>query len=1138
MIEHEAGNLSLRRACDELGRRLRSGQLSRAEDFLASDPTLSGDADAAVELVYTEFVVREELDQQPQADEWLTRFPQWKNELAQVFEVHRLVSDAHTHRVAAADTHRDGELGHEHLGADTPSAGMTFYFEGYQLIEEIGRGGMGVVYKARQIGLDRLVALKMILPPHGPRERARFRTEAEATARLSHPSIVQIYEVGQESDCPFLAMEFVAGTSLDKQLADSPLSGRAAAELLLDLALAVAYAHKQGIVHRDLKPANILLAADGSPKITDFGLARRLLADDSDNQPLAATQTGAIVGTPSYMAPEQCGGTRQRVGPAADVYALGAVLYEALTGRPPFRGQTPLDTLELVRSQEPVSPRRLVPKLPRDLETICLKCLAKQPQQRYGSAAAFAVDLRRFLSGEPILARPAGRTERAIRWSRRNPAVASLLSGIALLLVCGTTIASALAIWAMREKGRADEQTLLAIASAKLERAARELAEIRFTQAEMAVGEYLDGIENNERLKEADFFDLRKQLLASAIPFYEEFVRQKPSDAVLEAKRGQAYIRLASLRRDLGEREQAIADYRRAQAIFQKLAADFPSVLEYRQRQAQSHRGLGVMLYQLGKRKEAEAEHRRALAIVQPLADEFPNDPGCRSELAASHANLGVVLCGLGNKAEAAAEYRQAINLRQSLVTEYPDVAEYRILLAYSYNNLGMALAALGKQEEAAAEYHKAIDVESKLVAEFPNVPDYRQSLARAHNNLGNLLGQLGKPTEAVAEYRKALPLIHRLVADFPSLPEYRNLVATIQYDMGIELAAMGKPEEAKAEYRAALQTRTQLVEQFPGVTDYRHGLGQTLNNLAVLLTRNGELDEARRMYVLAIEHQLQACRAVPTNHSYADSLRNHYHGLVSVALKQKDHAATADAAAGLSQARPDVADDALRAARFLGYCISSAEQDTTLPESQREALMKSYADQAMESLREAVRRGLKDVKQLKTTALRPLYGRSDFKQLVQNMHRVDGALEGEDLKVVQVTAGAVNVQSMTRFMADEWSGNKQLYWSGAQPGARLDLAIEVSAAATYDFEIVLTKARDYGMAQLWLDEVKLGDPVDLFDAKGVVTTGVLKHSGLALTPGRHVLSFEIVGVNPAAVKDYMIGLDYVRILPAIPAGQ
>jgi eukaryotic-like serine/threonine-protein kinase len=304
---------------------------------------------------------------------------------------------------------------------------------GYEILGELGRGGMGVVYKARQRGLNRLVALKMILAPEhaGPRERARFTVEAEAVAQLQHPNVVQVYEVGAFEGRAYLALEFVDGGSLAAWTRGQPQSPATAARLVETLAGAMHYAHQRGIVHRDLKPSNVLLAfretprgarlQECVPKITDFGLAKRFPADG------AGTASGAVLGTPQYMAPEQASGQGRDVGPAADVYGLGVIFYELLTGRPPFRGTTLFDTLEQVRSREPVPPRQLQPNVPPDLETVCLKCLQKEPSRRYASALALAEDLRRFRNHEPVHARPAGRLERLAKWTRRRPVWAALI---------------------------------------------------------------------------------------------------------------------------------------------------------------------------------------------------------------------------------------------------------------------------------------------------------------------------------------------------------------------------------------------------------------------------------------------------------------------------------------------------------------------------------------------------------------------------------------------------------------------------------------------------------------------------------------------------------------------------------------
>jgi WD40 repeat protein/serine/threonine protein kinase len=362
-------------------------------------------------------------------------------------------------RVRGSDTLR----GHNsHQGDTHPSDSRTRSFPiiaGYEILAELGRGGMGVVYKARHIGLDRLVALKMILAgPHaGPREQIRFRQEAEAVARLRHANLIQIYDIGESDGCSYLALEFIEGASLAQVLRGTPQPIFPAARLIEILAGAMHYAHQQGIVHRDLKPGNILLegrtasrdrahdddslcclvtratASLPNPRITDFGLAKRL-----DNDELAGRrshQSGDLVGTPSYMAPEQARDNGLTVGPAADVYALGAILYELLTGRPPFRGPTPVDTVLQVLHDDPVQPSSFRSDLPRDLETICLKCLAKDPGRRYESAQALADDLYRFRKGQPITARPIAIHEYVWKWARRRPSSAALICLAVLMAV-------------------------------------------------------------------------------------------------------------------------------------------------------------------------------------------------------------------------------------------------------------------------------------------------------------------------------------------------------------------------------------------------------------------------------------------------------------------------------------------------------------------------------------------------------------------------------------------------------------------------------------------------------------------------------------------------------------------------------
>ena len=341
------------------------------------------------------------------------------------------------------------------LGRDGPWSGLRLVpppsllpnIPGYEILSELGRGGMAVVYKARQLRLNRLCALKMILPGEhaGAELPVRLLAEAETIARIRHPNVVQIYGLGDHDGRLYFEMEYIEGGNLAHQLNDTPWAPRPAAQMVAVLARAVEHAHRLGIVHRDLKPANVLLTTDGTPKVADFGLAKSLEVDSN------LTQSGVFLGTPSYAAPEQVEGLTTMVGPAADIYALGAIFYHLLTGRPPFKAATVLQTLEQVKATDPVPPSRLQPGLPRDAETIALKCLHKNPLRRYASAADLAADLDRFLAGRAILARPTGAAERVWKWSRRRPAVALLSAAVVAVTVLGFALVS----WQWRNAERA-----------------------------------------------------------------------------------------------------------------------------------------------------------------------------------------------------------------------------------------------------------------------------------------------------------------------------------------------------------------------------------------------------------------------------------------------------------------------------------------------------------------------------------------------------------------------------------------------------------------------------------------------------------------------------------------------------------
>ncbi len=472
--------------------RWRHGDRPPVEEYVRAVPALAADREALLRLIGNEAILRESDGAPPDVDEYVCRFPGLADELRAQFAAAAAMRDLWP--AGAGDT-TSGLPAEPAAPADMPAA-----VDEFRILGVLGRGGMGVVYKAYETGLKRLVAIKMLRDGAlaGPDDQRRFRAEAEAVARLHHPNIVQVYRVGEHDGRPYLALEYVGGGSLAERLARRPVPPRDAAAFVRALAGGIEHAHRCGIVHRDLKPANILLRPtsesppagndfhllDYEPKVTDFGLAKLL-----DGTAGTDTQTGAIVGTPSYMAPEQAAGRADGAGPATDVYALGVILYECLTGRPPFQAVSVLDTLEQVRHTEPVPPRLLQPQVPRDLETVCLKCLRKSPGRRYADAGALGDDLGRFLAGEPIRARPVGPAERTTKWVRRHKALAALYA--ALVLAAGFAVT--LALWGQAaalhvERLRAEQERHVADARLAAARGDWQTAEVEASRALAIVG--------------------------------------------------------------------------------------------------------------------------------------------------------------------------------------------------------------------------------------------------------------------------------------------------------------------------------------------------------------------------------------------------------------------------------------------------------------------------------------------------------------------------------------------------------------------------------------------------------------------------------------------------------------------------
>jgi tetratricopeptide (TPR) repeat protein/predicted Ser/Thr protein kinase len=722
-------------------------------------------------------------------------------------------------------------------GAEAPAspASAPARLPGYENLRELGRGGMGVVYQARQTSLNRLVALKMILAGgHASGEqRARFRTEAEVVARLQHPNVVQVHEVGEHDGLPFLCLELVDGGSLASRLDGTPWPPRQAAQLVETLAQAVHAAHRRGIVHRDLKPANVLLTGDGVPKITDFGLAKML---DASAGP---TNTGAVLGTPSYMAPEQTAQYGHPIGPATDVYALGAVLYELLTGRPPFKGETPLATVAQVMADEPVPPRSLQPGVPRDLETACLKCLQKEPARRYASALDLADDLRHFLAGEPVRARPVGPAGRLGRWARRNPKVATLLAVLALVVAAGLTTVTAL--WLLAEGRRRTAEGSLALAERR-----RQEARANYRKARDAVDqltrlgdEYLRHVPHQEKL--------RRALLAEALRLNREFLQEKSDDPEVRQETARTYDRLGRIHEQLGEPQEAEKLLRQAVDLAQRLAEDFPDQAEYRDDLAEYYHDVGFLLMYT-RAGEAEEAFRQGLTLRKELVAGSPGASKYRHSLARMHTELGNVYLISGRAPEAEEPYRQAQEIWQELAAADPESPDYQSGLGSTYHNLGHILMDRGERSRAVLGASTVGLVESTLapgplLAASALIPARVEELLRARQFL----------RQAIDHQQKALK-----VRPFNTQDRW-NLAR--QYDMlGAIEKRLGQYGEAETAMRQSQTVRQRLADDFPATPSHRSELGGVLNNLAIIQLRQGKLAEARRSVEEAIAHQ-QAAR-------------------------------------------------------------------------------------------------------------------------------------------------------------------------------------------------------------------------------------------------------------------------------------
>ena len=787
----------------------------------------------------------------------------------------------------------------------------------FRVLRPHARGGLGAVFVALDTELHREVALKQILDHHAddPTSRQRFLIEAEITGGLEHPGIVPVYGLGTYGDGrPYYAMRFIRGDSLKEAMehfhADAALKtdpGRRSLELrklllrFLDVCNAIDYAHSRGVLHRDIKPANVIVGRHGETLVVDWGLAKPLGRSDpgsgertllpSSSSGSSETLPGSALGTPAYMSPEQAEGALDRLGPRSDVYSLGATLYCLLTGRPPYTGDDAGAILRAVQRGEFRPPRAIDPTIDPALEAVCLKAMALEPEERYGSPRALAEEVEKWMADEPVSAWREPLARRALRWARRNrTAVASAavalvagVVGLSAVLAVQTQAKAALASSLVRET-----QAKLELAAANTDLArSRDAMQARYDLAVAAIQTFHTGVSEDFLLKEEAFKDLRNRLLKSASDFYGKLgaLLGKETDAASRRALWQANFEVAELTDQVGRKEDALAAHRSVLAARQALAAEPGAEVGATVEVGRSLVAVAGLLEATGQTAEALAEYRKSEALLASLAGADPSaraalancrsrmawllsstgksaealaayrlarseqealagGPGAlkeaRRDLADTIFRIGTLLSETGKSAAAEAEYRTALAIQQKLADENPAVSDFRSRLSDSHVNLGNLLLGTGKPAAAEAEYRTALAIRQKLADDHPAVTKFRSNLAVSHDNLGWLLSQTGKPA-AEAEYRTALAIYQKLADDHPAVTHFRgNLAASHQY-LGRLLSETGKPGAAEAEYRKALAIQQKLTDDHPAVTDFRGRLSDSHNSLGILLWQTGK---------------------------------------------------------------------------------------------------------------------------------------------------------------------------------------------------------------------------------------------------------------------------------------------------------